>query len=174
MPKGTLEVIIAEGRQLKDKDTIGNNDAYVEVFIDKDYKQRTTTVSNTNDPVWNQRFTFNIREGDDTIRFYIYDDDIGDKDSIGRCKVKLRNVFDDGKFDEWVKLPVLLGLSSHGELHIIMNFTVGFIRHDYSLNFNQFFLFIAANMSKNNNQTEDMEPNISHSISFLTAFIFSK
>ena len=29
-----------------------------------------------------------------------------------------------GKFDEWVKLPAKFGLSSHGEVHVIMNFTV--------------------------------------------------
>jgi Ca2+-dependent lipid-binding protein len=124
MPNGTLEVIIAEGRRLKDQDTFGKNDAYVEVYLDKKYKQRTTTISNTNDPVWNQRFTFNIQHGDDAIHFDVYDADVADRDSIGNCKVKLKHVFDDGRFDEWVKLPAMFGLSSHGELHIIMSFRV--------------------------------------------------
>jgi Ca2+-dependent lipid-binding protein len=124
MPNGTLEVFIAEGRRLKDQDTFGKNDAYVEVYLDKKYKQRTTTISNTNDPVWNQRFTFNIQHGDDAIHFDVYDADVADRDSIGNCKVKLKHVFDDGRFDEWVKLPAMFGLSSHGELHIIMSFRV--------------------------------------------------
>ena len=102
------------------------NDAYVEVYLDKKYKQRTTTVSNSNDPVWNQRFTFNIQNGDDTIHFDVYDQDVGDKDSIGSCKVKLKHVFDDGKYDEWVKLPAMFGLSSHGEIHVVMNFRVSY------------------------------------------------
>lgn len=124
MPNGTLEVIVAEGRHLKDKDTIGQSDPFVEIYTDKKYKQRTTTLQNTHDPVWNERFVFNIHDKDDTIHFDVYDSDVGDKDSIGNGKVKLKNVFDDGKFDDWVKLPAHLGLSSHGELHIIMNFTV--------------------------------------------------
>ncbi|CAF1245597.1 unnamed protein product, partial [Rotaria sordida] len=50
------------------------------------------------------------------------DADVVGKDSIGDCKVKLKHVFDDGKFDEWVKLPSMLGLSSHGQIHVVMNF----------------------------------------------------
>lgn len=124
MPTGTLEVIIIEGRHLKDRDIIGQNDAYVEIYLDKKYKQRTTIIKNTNNPVWNQRFTFNIHKGDDTIHFAVYDDDVVGRDSIGSGKVKLKHVFDDNKFDEWVKLPAHLGLSSHGEIHVIMNFIV--------------------------------------------------
>ncbi|CAF0946188.1 unnamed protein product [Adineta ricciae] len=124
MPTGTLEVIIVEGRHLKDRDLIGQNDAYVEIYLDKKYKQRTTTISNSNNPVWNERFTFNIHKGDDTIHFDVYDADLVGRDSIGNGKVKLKHVFDDNRFDEWVKLPAHLGLASHGEIHVIMNFIV--------------------------------------------------
>jgi Ca2+-dependent lipid-binding protein len=127
MPAGTLEVIIVEGRHLKDRDAVGQNDAYVEVYLDKKYKQRTTTISNSNNPVWNERFILNLQKGDDTIHFDVYDADVVSRDSIGNGKVKLKNVFDDGKFDEWVKLPAKLGLSSHGEIHVIMNFLVRFL-----------------------------------------------
>jgi Ca2+-dependent lipid-binding protein len=54
---GTLEVTIVEGRNLKDQDIIGKNDAYVEVYLDKNYKQRTAVIKDTNNPTWNQRFT---------------------------------------------------------------------------------------------------------------------
>jgi Ca2+-dependent lipid-binding protein len=45
---GTLEVTIVEGRNLKDQDVVGKNDAYVELYLNKDYKQRTTIVKDTN------------------------------------------------------------------------------------------------------------------------------
>ena len=57
---GTLEVTIVEGRHLKDEDIAGKNDAYVELYLDKDYKQRTTTVQNSNDPIWNEKFTLYV------------------------------------------------------------------------------------------------------------------
>lgn len=124
MPAGLLEVTVVEGRNLRDQDTVGHNDAFVEVYIDKKYKQRTKTIKNTNNPAWNEKFTFNLQAKDDLISFKLYDDDVGDRDAIGKCKVNLAKVFDDGKFDEWVKLPALFGLSSNGEVHVIMNFTV--------------------------------------------------
>ncbi|CAF0946010.1 unnamed protein product [Adineta ricciae] len=130
MPTGTLEVIIVEGRHLKDRDLIGQNDAYVEIYLDKKYKQRTTTISNSNNPVWNERFTFNIHKNEDTIHFDVYDADLVGRDSIGNGKVKLKHVFDDNRFDEWVKLPAHLGLGSHGEIHVIMNFIVSSIDLD--------------------------------------------
>jgi Ca2+-dependent lipid-binding protein len=109
---------------LKDKDAVGQSDPFVEVYIDKKYKQRTTTQQNTQEPVWNERFTFNLHGGEETIHFNVYDADVGDKDSIGNGKVKLKHVFDDGQYDDWVKLPAHLGLSVHGELHVVMKFTV--------------------------------------------------
>lgn len=53
----TLRVTIIEGRQLKDADIVGQNDAFVEVYLDKKYKQRTKTIQNSNNPVWNETFT---------------------------------------------------------------------------------------------------------------------
>ncbi|CAF1547110.1 unnamed protein product, partial [Rotaria sordida] len=83
MPTGTLEVIVVEGRHLKDRDLVGENDTYVEIYLDKKYKQRITTISNSNNTVWNQCFTFNLQKGDDTIHFDIYDADVIGRDSIG-------------------------------------------------------------------------------------------
>jgi hypothetical protein len=39
-PYSTLEVFIVEGHHLKDRDLVGQNDAYVEIYLDKKYKQR--------------------------------------------------------------------------------------------------------------------------------------
>ena len=53
MSNGTLQVTVVEARKLKDEDVAGNNDAYIELYVDKDYKQRTATVKDTNNPKWN-------------------------------------------------------------------------------------------------------------------------
>ena len=54
---GQLSVTIVAAKALDDEDTFGgSNDAYVEVYVDEDYKQRTATVSNSNAPTWNETF----------------------------------------------------------------------------------------------------------------------
>jgi len=58
MSHGTLQVVVVEGRNLKDKDILGQNDAYIELYLDKAYKQRTSTIKDTNSPTWNE--TFNL------------------------------------------------------------------------------------------------------------------
>ncbi len=57
MSHGTLQVTVVEGRNLKDTDAFGQNDAYIELYLDKDYKQRTSTIKDTNSPAWNETFT---------------------------------------------------------------------------------------------------------------------
>lgn len=53
---GHLSVTIAQAKGLDDEDIVGLNDAYVEVYVDDDYKQKTATISNSNNPQWNETF----------------------------------------------------------------------------------------------------------------------
>ncbi|CAF1180264.1 unnamed protein product [Adineta steineri] len=118
-PHGTLEVTIVEARHLKDEDIVGKNDAFVEVYLDKDYKLRTKTIRNSNDPTWNEKFTFNLSRSHEDLHISVYDDDTAGKDSIGSAKIDLRkHDFTKGPYDEWIKLPALLGLRSKGEIHV--------------------------------------------------------
>jgi Ca2+-dependent lipid-binding protein len=57
MSHGSLQVTVVEGRNFKDQDALGQNDAFIELYLEKDYKQRTTTIKDTNSPTWNQTFT---------------------------------------------------------------------------------------------------------------------
>jgi Ca2+-dependent lipid-binding protein len=53
---GTLKVTIIEGRNLKDKDFLRKDDAYIEIYLDKDNRQKTTTIKDTDNPTWNETF----------------------------------------------------------------------------------------------------------------------
>ncbi|CAG8787980.1 16279_t:CDS:1, partial [Cetraspora pellucida] len=46
-----------EARNLKDEDVVGKSDPYVELWLDKNYKQKTTTKNNTLNPQYNETFT---------------------------------------------------------------------------------------------------------------------
>ncbi|KAI9487914.1 C2 domain-containing protein [Zychaea mexicana] len=97
-----------------------------ELWLDDDYKQRSSEVKNSNNPVWNETFTFNIPQGSSDKKLYlkVLDKDLIGSDKIGDAKVNVKDIINGGQtFDEWVKLPAKLGLSSHGELRVSIYFT---------------------------------------------------
>jgi Ca2+-dependent lipid-binding protein len=52
-----LQITVIEGRNLKQKDTFSENDAYVQIYLDdKNRKQKTKTKQNSNNPIWNETF----------------------------------------------------------------------------------------------------------------------
>jgi Ca2+-dependent lipid-binding protein len=123
-PRGVLTVRLIEGRNLHKEDTFGHNDSFIELWLDKDYKQKSDVVKNSENPVWNQEFTFNIDEGSSKHKLYfkVLDKDIADSDKIGEADLDFTKVLKGQPVDTWVKLPALLGLSSHGEIHFDLSF----------------------------------------------------
>jgi len=122
MSTGTLAVKFLEARNLKDEDIVGHNDVYIEAWTDKDYKQRTSTKSGTDNPTWNETLTFNVIDNKKKLHFKVLDKDKLSDDKIGEAEINLDHVFSTGKFDGWVKLPKLLGLMSNGEVHVNIQF----------------------------------------------------
>ncbi|KAI8060291.1 C2 domain-containing protein [Gongronella butleri] len=123
-PQGTLQVTVVEARKLKDEDLIGKNDPFVELWIDSKYKQRTKQLDNTNNPVFNQTFTFPLNQGtkDHKLYFQVYDKDVIGSDKVGECSYDFSQVVRGGPVDEWVNLKGKTGLRSHGELHLALAF----------------------------------------------------
>ncbi|KAJ3280950.1 Synaptotagmin-7 [Borealophlyctis nickersoniae] len=113
-----IEVTVVEARKLKDEDTVGgSNDPYIELWFDEDYKQKTSSQKSTNDPVWNEQFTFNLT-GKHTLHLKAVDKDVGDTDKIGEGKIDLGGVVNGGSpVDTWVNLKGMI--RSHGEVHIV-------------------------------------------------------
>lgn len=69
-PQGVLSVTVVEARNLKKEDFAGHNDSYVELWLNEDYKQRTGTIKDSENPVFNETFTFNIEEGSSVHKLY--------------------------------------------------------------------------------------------------------
>ncbi|KAI8881697.1 C2-domain-containing protein [Backusella circina FSU 941] len=114
-PAGTLNVTLIEASELKREDFNGS-DAFVELWMDKDYKQKSNVMENNNNPVWNQSFSFSVEEGsrDHKLYFKVYDEDAISNDKIGDGDVDVRPAFKGEQLDIWAKLPSLMGLSNHG------------------------------------------------------------
>ena len=138
--QGTLEVTIVAGRNLKNCDVIGKNDAYVEVYLNENEKQRTPIVRNTNDPTWNAKFTLyvlslcspvdwavrvalfsNLQKDTDFLYMDVYDKDVISRDTIGSAKIDLKkHISRKGRYEEWISLPGAKDDSKNGEIHVII------------------------------------------------------
>ncbi|KAI8647707.1 C2 domain-containing protein [Parasitella parasitica] len=123
-PAGTLTVNLIEARKLHHEDLGGKNDPYVELWLDEDYKQKSKTVKNNDNPVWNEPFLFQIEKGSSKhkLHFKVYDEDKLGEDKIGDGSLDISEVFKGKRLDTWAKLPAKMGLTSHGELHFDISF----------------------------------------------------
>ncbi|KAG9290300.1 hypothetical protein G9A89_007031 [Geosiphon pyriformis] len=126
MAKGLLKVTVVEGKEIRDKDYIGN----AKVILMSNFglrkiisKERPLSQIPLN-PVWNENFLFNIHdtEKEHTLYVRVVDEDVVKDDKIGEGKVDLKKVFQKGHIDTWVSLPAWLGLKSNGEIHLILDF----------------------------------------------------
>ncbi|CAO3609361.1 unnamed protein product [Cunninghamella blakesleeana] len=118
----TVIVTVHSAKELHLEDFF-KNDPYVEAWFDKDYKQRTSTVENSNFPTWEEDLTLLIPEGssDYKLRLRVMDEDtFTSDDQIGKGKLDISPLL-DGEVDvmeEEVDLPAKLGLSSHGTIQV--------------------------------------------------------
>ncbi|CAF1247088.1 unnamed protein product [Didymodactylos carnosus] len=122
MTHGQLQVTVIEARDLYHEDLVDKNDPYVEVSIDKHYKQRTSTQSNTDSPSWNETLILPVPQGHHHLHVHVFDADIVGHDLIGSAKIDLNPIILGKPFDGWVKLPTHLHLSSHGEVHLSIQY----------------------------------------------------
>ena len=126
MPRGTLHITIADGRNLKDQDLFGKMDPYVNFQLAAATNVRAQWRCNTHhrgdkNPIWNDRHSFDVEEGDDRIQAQVYDED-GPSPSdglIGQTSIDLHTVFARGMRDEW--FPLQVRMSSTRAMHAHAN-----------------------------------------------------
>ncbi|KAG0026780.1 hypothetical protein BGZ81_006088, partial [Podila clonocystis] len=112
--QGNLYIKLNHATKLTSRDWIGKTDPFVEMWLDKSYKQRSKDTKGLN-PVFNEAFCFYVRPGQDTLHIKAVDRDTFSNDKIGEAKIPLSTVFQtgrDGPRD--YKLPKWFGFSDNG------------------------------------------------------------
>ncbi|CAF0979171.1 unnamed protein product [Rotaria sordida] len=118
-----LQVTVVEAKNLKKKDRFSENDPFVQLYLDDiNYKQKTKTKQNSKNPKWNQSLVFNHLYGQDTLHVDVYDEDSVKHDKIGSVEIDLHQLYEKGHIDQWYDLKGKLGISSHGQIHLILDF----------------------------------------------------
>ncbi|KAK3842286.1 MAG: C2 domain-containing protein [Linnemannia gamsii] len=120
---GNLYVKLNSANNLRDKDTFGKSDPFVEMWLDKSYKARTKDVKSNLNPVYNQTFCFYVRPGQSTLYVRAVDRDTFRNDKIGQASVSLANVFSTGREGpQNYNLPKWFGMRSDGSVNMQMQF----------------------------------------------------
>ncbi|KAF9904806.1 hypothetical protein EC991_002310 [Linnemannia zychae] len=120
--KGQLYVKLNRATKLRDKDWFGKSDPFVEMWLEKDYKQRSKDTKGLS-PVFDQTFCFYVRPGQNKLYVRAVDRDTIKNDKIGEASIPLDGVFASGSAPaKDYNLPKWLGLRSDGSLNMQMQF----------------------------------------------------
>ncbi|KAF9382877.1 hypothetical protein CPB97_006895 [Podila verticillata] len=120
--KGQLYVRLNRATNLTNKDFIGKSDPFIEMWLEKAYKQRSKDTKGLN-PTFDQTFCFYVRPSQNKLFIRAVDKDTFSNDKIGDATIPLDNVINTGK--EGPKdypLPKWLGFSSNGNVNMQMQF----------------------------------------------------
>ncbi|KAG0344037.1 hypothetical protein BGZ54_005986, partial [Gamsiella multidivaricata] len=116
--QGQLTVKLNYATKLTNKDWLGKSDPYVELWLEKDHKQRSKDGKGLN-PVFNQAFTFYVRSGQSKLYVRVVDKDTFSDDKIGEATISLDEVFNTGNVGARdYKLPKWFGLRNNGYVNL--------------------------------------------------------
>ncbi|GJJ70105.1 hypothetical protein EMPS_02454 [Entomortierella parvispora] len=120
--KGQLYVKLNKATKLTDKDLFGKSDPFIEMWIEKAYKQRSKDTKGLN-PTFNETFCFYVRPGQNKLNIRAVDKDTFINDKIGETSISLSNVISTGsEGPQDYKLPKWLGFSDNGSVNMQMQF----------------------------------------------------
>ncbi|KAJ3033302.1 hypothetical protein HDV00_006518 [Rhizophlyctis rosea] len=95
-----IEVQLLAAENLRNRDLFGSNDAFVELWLDKHYKHRSTVVKNDKNPTWNETFTFYIWGKKPKLHVRVVDDDILFNDTVGEVVIDVSRAVGGEVMDE--------------------------------------------------------------------------
>lgn len=120
---GALELHLLEAHGLLDTDTFGKSDPYAIIYCHKEF-QKSIVINGTSDPVWNQKFVFNVNNEVTEILIKLFDkDDFVADDPLGTVVVPLTKAFTDGHLPP-MRYKVLGAKGQpQGEVSLALKFT---------------------------------------------------
>ncbi|KAI5064050.1 hypothetical protein GOP47_0020720 [Adiantum capillus-veneris] len=96
--KGTLEVHLHGGKEMRNVEFFGKNDPYALLSYKTQDQKSKTLEGGGSDPIWDQSFFFQVEDGDDStdVIIKIFDEDDRSKDdAIGEAKIPIGRVIEE-------------------------------------------------------------------------------
>lgn len=120
--KGQLYVKLNKATKLTNKDLFGKSDPFIEMWLEKAYKQRSKDTKGLS-PTFDETFSFYVRPGQNTLNIRVVDRDTFSNDKIGETSISLSNVMATGsEGPKDYKLPKWLGFSDNGSVNMQLQF----------------------------------------------------
>ncbi len=104
MEGSILTVHVVEARDLKPMTINGTADPYIVIQVEGQ-KIESNFKKSTLNPVWNESYTFEIRNGNEKMKLIVMDKDtFGNDEFQGECYIDLDTLRDQMKHDMWYEL----------------------------------------------------------------------
>ena len=100
----TIVLCLIKARHLEGKDRGGTSDPYAVVKYGKHYTKKTTVIAKTTAPIWAETFVMERTHGrhGDVIGVEVFDKDkMVKSDSLGKCKINIRDLKYGQNVKEW-------------------------------------------------------------------------
>ncbi|KAI8542902.1 hypothetical protein RHMOL_Rhmol08G0175700 [Rhododendron molle] len=98
-----IYITVVEGKDLMVKDKFGKSEPYVKLQYGK-VIQRTRSVPNTTNPLWNQKFECHEIGGGEYLKIKCHSEETFKDDDIGSARVNLEGLIEGSMRDVWVPL----------------------------------------------------------------------
>lgn len=122
----SLSVSVVEARELMPMDYTGKSDPYVILKLGNTQQVKTNYIAQNLNPVWNEKFNFDVETGKEVLEIRAYDhDDFGSDDFLGSFALGLERYMDQQSHDEWFDLRPenqKLEANWHGRLRLVIQF----------------------------------------------------
>jgi Ca2+-dependent lipid-binding protein len=121
---GELQVLVSQGRNMPNKD-IGKMDPFVKITVGSAHhasisKKTKVLEKGGSNVTWNETLAFQLDGTQDTVTFYVADDDNLADDKIGDLKIPLHQLIAQGGDVQWH--PLHNGKAAAGEISFSANF----------------------------------------------------
>ena len=117
-----LHVKIVEAADIARMDGIfGKSDPYIIVQLGNSQKRKTSVKKNTQRPVWNEQFDFNVTDMNGFLMFLMRDEDVAIDDDMARLQINLNSIKFGQVIDQWYPMTPVKGVKKGGQLHLILH-----------------------------------------------------